>query len=113
MDGTERRRQRPNKAEKQAPHSRGKKKAHTDKNVLVVSGPSQRVLFLSGTYAGKTHDKRIADEARPTYPPGTTLYKDAGFRGYEPAVEKTCQAKKKPPRRELRNCAKIICREWA
>jgi hypothetical protein len=95
IDGTERRRQRPKKAEKQALHYSGKKKAHTDKNVLVVSGRSERVLFLSGTYAGKANDKRIAYEARLIYPPGTTLYKDAGFQGYEPPVEKTCQAKKK------------------
>src|SRR5205814_4804093 len=95
IDGTERRRQRPKKAEKQELHYSGKKKAHTDKNVLVVSGSSQRVEFLSGTYAGKTHDKRIADEAHLRYPPGTILYKDAGFRGYELPVEQTCQPKKK------------------
>jgi hypothetical protein len=95
IDGTERRRQRPKKAEKQTLHYSGKKKAHTDKNVLVVSGSSERVLFLSGTYAGKAHDKRIADEAHLHYPPGTILYKDAGFQGYEPPVEQTCQAKKK------------------
>jgi DDE superfamily endonuclease/Helix-turn-helix of DDE superfamily endonuclease len=95
IDGTERRRQRPKKAEKQKLHYSGKKKAHTDKNVLVVSGSSERVLFLSGTYAGKVHDKRVADEAHLRYPPGTTLYKDAGFQGYEPPVEQTCQPKKK------------------
>jgi len=95
IDGTERRRQRPKKAEKQALHYSGKKKAHTDKKVLVVRGSSQRVLFLSTTYAGKVHDKRIAAEAHLTYPPGTALYKDAGFQGYEPRVRKTCQAKKK------------------
>src|ERR1700724_246854 len=37
IDGTERRRQRPKKAEKQALHYSGKRKAHTDRNVLVVS----------------------------------------------------------------------------
>jgi hypothetical protein len=94
IDGTERRRQRPKKPEKQRLHYSGKKKAHTDKNVLVVSGSSKRVLFLSGTYAGKAHDKRIADEAHLRYPPGTILYKDTGFQGYEPPVEQTCQAKK-------------------
>jgi hypothetical protein len=94
IDATERRRQRPKKAEKQALHYSGKKKTHTDKNVLVVRAADQRVLFLSQTYAGKVHEKRVAEEARLTYPPGTTLYKDAGFQGYEPAVEKTCQAKK-------------------
>jgi hypothetical protein len=95
IDGTERRRQRPKKAEKQALHYSGKKKTHTDKNVLVASAADDRVLFLSGTYPGKTHDKRIADEEHLTYPPGTTLYKDTGFQGYEPPVQKTCQAKKK------------------
>jgi hypothetical protein len=95
IDGTERRRQRPKQAAEQARHYSGKKRAHTDKNVLVVGGSSERVLFLSGTYAGKVHDKRIADEAHLHYPPGTILYKDAGFQGYEPPVEQTCQAKKK------------------
>lgn len=95
IDGTERRRQRPKKPEKQALHYSGKKKTHTDKNVLVASAADDQVLFLSGTYPGKTHDKRIADEEHLTYPPGTTLYKDTGFQGYEPPVQKTCQAKKK------------------
>jgi Helix-turn-helix of DDE superfamily endonuclease/DDE superfamily endonuclease len=104
IDATERRRRRPKKAEKQALHYSGKKKAHTDKNVLVVRAADRRVLFLSRTYEGKAHEKRIADEARLTYPPGTTLYKDAGFQGYEPAVEKTCQAKKKAAGPQANGC---------
>lgn len=104
IDGTERRRQRPKMAEKQALHYSGKKKAHTDKNVLVVRGCSQRILFLSTTYAGKVHDKRIADEAHLTYPPGTVLYKDAGFQGYEPPVQRTCQAKKKAAGARAHGC---------
>lgn len=95
IDGTERRRQRPKKAEKQTLHYSGKKKTHTDKNVLVASAADEQVLFLSETYPGKTNDKRIADEEHLTYPPGTTLYKDTGFQGYEPPVQQTCQAKKK------------------
>jgi Helix-turn-helix of DDE superfamily endonuclease/DDE superfamily endonuclease len=95
IDGTERRRQRPKSPEKQARHYSGKRKAHTDKNVLVASAASRRVLFLSGTRAGAVNDKRIADEGGLTYPPGTTLYKDAGFQGYEPAVRQTRQSKKK------------------
>jgi Helix-turn-helix of DDE superfamily endonuclease/DDE superfamily endonuclease len=98
IDGTERRRQRPKKAEKQALHDSGKKKAHTDKNVLVVSAASRRVLFLSGTRAGAVNDKRVAEEEHLTYPPGTTLYQDAGFQGYEPPVHQTCRAKKKAAR---------------
>jgi hypothetical protein len=95
IDGTERRRQRPKNPEKQAAHYSGKKKMHSDKNVLVVNTRGERIDFLSQTYAGKIHDKKIADNEQINYPPGTVLYKDAGFQGYEPAVKKTCQAKKK------------------
>jgi Helix-turn-helix of DDE superfamily endonuclease/DDE superfamily endonuclease len=98
IDGSDRRRQRPKSPEKQTLHYTGRKKAHTDKNVLVVGASGQRVLFLSGTYAGRVHDKRIAEEARLSYPPGTILYEDAGFAGYEPPVDKTCRAKKKAAR---------------
>jgi hypothetical protein len=99
IDGSERRRQRPKQAEKQALHYSGKKKTHTDKNVLVASAADEEVLFLSRTYPGKTHDKRIADAEQLSYPPGTTLYKDTAFQGYEPPVQKTCQAKKKATQR--------------
>jgi hypothetical protein len=98
IDATERRRQRPKQAEKQALHYSGKKKAHTDKNVLVVRAADKRVLFLGRTYPGSAHEKRIADVERLTYPPGTTLHKDAGFQGYEPPGVETRQAKKKAAR---------------
>jgi hypothetical protein len=95
IDGTERRRQRPKNPEKQALHYSGKKKAHTDKNLVVVNARNSRIGFLSPTYPGKVHDKRMAESAAIRYPPRTKLYKDAGFQGYEPPVKKTCQPKKK------------------
>jgi hypothetical protein len=95
IDGTERRRQRPKNPEKQALHYSGRKKTHTDKNVVVAEAANQRIDFLSPTYVGKTSDKKIADREDIAYPPGTELYKDTGFQGYEPDVHKTCQAKKK------------------
>jgi hypothetical protein len=98
IDGTERRRQRPKSPEKQAAHYSGRGKAHCDKNVVVAEAGSRRVGFLSRTYAGRASDKGIADQEGIHYPPGTVLYKDAGFQGYEPAVAKTCQAKKKAAR---------------
>ena len=58
IDGTERRRPRPKNAEKQARHYSGKKKTHTDKNVVVTSAADDRVLFLSGTSPGATNDNR-------------------------------------------------------
>jgi hypothetical protein len=74
IDGTERRRQRPKNPEKQAQFYSGKKKAHTEKNVLVVNATSERVLFLSATYAGKVHDKKIADQEQIVYPGEAILY---------------------------------------
>jgi len=95
LDGPDRRRQRPQSPERQALHYSGKHKAHSDKNVVIADVQSKRIGFLSGTYPGKTADKTIADQVGITYPPGTVLYKDAGFQGYEPAVQETRQAKKK------------------
>jgi hypothetical protein len=101
IDGTERRRQRPKNPGKQAAHYNGRKKAHTDKNVVVADAGSKRIEYLSPTDQGRVADKSIADREGIAYPPGTTLYKDSGFQGYEPAVAKTYQAKKKAARRRV------------
>jgi hypothetical protein len=94
IDGTERRRQRPKSPEKQALHYSGKKKLHSDKNVVIVQTRSRRVGYLSPTHAGKTHDKKVADAERIAYPRRAVLHKDTGFQGYEPAVRQTRQVKK-------------------
>lgn len=98
IDGTERRRQRPKSPEKQRHYYSGRKKTHSDKNVVVADAESKRIGFLSRTYEGRVPDKSIADQEGIDYPPGTVLYKDSGFQGYEPAVAQTCQAKKKATR---------------
>jgi hypothetical protein len=95
IDGSERRRQRPKNPEKQAAHYSGRKKTHSDKNVVVAAADSKRIEYLSQTYVGRVPDKCIADREGVAYPPGTVLYKDSGFQGYEPAVAETYQAKKK------------------
>jgi hypothetical protein len=94
IDGTERRRQRPKNPEKQALQYSGKKKAHTDKNVVIVQTRSKRVAYLGPTWPGKTHDKKAADQERIAYPHRTVLRKDTGFQGYEPNVHESLQAKK-------------------
>ena len=96
LDGTERRRQRPTDAEKQRAHYRGKKKAHTDKHVLLINEYTSTVVSLSPTVAGHTHDKKAADEADLTYPVHSTLDKDTGFQGYEPTGVLTQPPKKTP-----------------
>ncbi len=94
IDGTERRRQRPQDSEKQAAHYSGKKKTHSDKNILVTQTRTKRVGYLSSTYAGKVHDKKVADAEGIRYPRGSKLHKDTGFQGYEPSECQTYQPKK-------------------
>lgn len=96
IDGTERRRQRPTDAQRQKEHYSGKKKTHTDKNILLVNEITSKVVYLSPTLAGTTHDKKAADKAQMTYPINATLDKDTGFQGYEPERVLTTQPKKSP-----------------
>jgi len=96
IDGTERRRQRPKDAQQQRQSYSGKKKSHTDKNILLANAHTTKVVYLSPTEVGKTHDKKIVDEQPIAYPSGTTLAKDTGFQGYEPAGVVTYQPKKSP-----------------
>jgi DDE superfamily endonuclease len=96
IDGTDRRRQRPkNKVKPGLPYS-GKHKMHSDKNIVVVNAKTKRVGYLSQTYAGQGHDKKIVDMEPICYPRDTVLYKDTGFQGYEPKVHQTHQPKKSP-----------------
>jgi hypothetical protein len=96
IDGSERRRQRPQDHAKQKEHYSGKQKAHTDKNILLVNANTKKVAYLSPTVAGKTHDKKATDDAQITYPNNATLDKDTGFQGYEPAGIQTRQPQKSP-----------------
>src|SRR5262249_18401931 len=46
------------------------KKTHTVKNNLIVDVEERLVRYLSRTYAGSVHDKRICDEEAYQFPPG-------------------------------------------
>jgi hypothetical protein len=94
LDGTERRRQRPIDAQRQKAHDSGTQKAHTDTNLLLVNETTSKVVYLSPTIAGKTHDKKAADQAEMAYPLNATLDKDTGFQGYEPDRVLTTQPQK-------------------
>ena len=62
--------------------------------MLLVNETTGKVVYLGPTIAGKTHDKKAADQAQIAYPVNTTLDKDTGFQGYEPAGILTRQPKK-------------------
>ncbi len=67
------------------------KKAHTVKNIVIGDLKTRKVHYLSQTYVGKRHDKKIVDEENPTFPKDISLYKDTGFQGYEPEDVQTEQ----------------------
>lgn len=100
IDGTERPMNRPkDKADRKTYYS-GKKKTHTLKN-NVITERGGKVVFLSDTYEGKKHDKKIADEEGYQFPSDSTLWQDTGFQGYAPEGVKIQQPKKKPRGGEL------------
>lgn len=100
-DGTEREIQRPKDPERQKFFFSGKKKTHTLKNNFIADAGSRKVVYLSGTYEGKKHDKKIWDEENPNFPEGSTVFKDTGFQGWEPENAIACQPEKKPRGKEL------------
>jgi hypothetical protein len=101
IDGTERPIQRPKDKARQREFYSGKKKRHTVKNVVISDRRTRKIKALSRTRAGKTSDKRTADEEEYHFPARSKLYKDTGFQGYEPAKVRTYQPKKRPPKGEL------------
>lgn len=105
IDGTERPINRPQAKADCKRYYSGKKKAHTVKN-NVISARWGKVLFLSDTYEGKKHDKKIADEEGYQFPPGSTLWQDSGFQGFAPKGVKLKQPKKKPRNAELSEAEK-------
>jgi DDE superfamily endonuclease len=57
------------------------------KNVLLVNAPLT-ICFLSDTYGGRTHDKRIAEATPSPLPAGSRLLQDLGFLAFTlPEVE--------------------------
>jgi hypothetical protein len=81
LDGTERLRPRPKDPDAQKLFYRGKKTAHSVKNLVIVNDESQRIEYLSPTVEGKKPDKKLAEESQLTLPATATVIKDKGFEG--------------------------------
>jgi len=94
LDAAERLLQRPVNEEKQRAKYSGKKKTHTDKNLLLVNENTKKVVYLSETVEGKMHDKKLADKSQISYPKNASLTQDTGFQGYEPKAVVVQQPKK-------------------
>ena len=70
------------------------------KNNILVNSES-KVVFLTLSYEGRTHDKRIADISGYAPPPKSILYQDTGFQGFTCPDVKIIQPKKKPKGQDL------------
>ena len=96
IDGAERPIRRPKDRDRQRQHYSGKKKRHTVKNNVVTDKRTHKIKVLSPTVEGKQHDKKLADEQAIPFPPGSKLWQDTGYQGYQPEHVETFQPKKKP-----------------
>ena len=94
LDAAERELQRPVNKEKQKAKYSGKRKTHTDKNLLLVNENTKKVVSLSETVEGKMHDKKLADKSKIKYPRNASLTQDTGFQGYQPKEVLVQQPKK-------------------
>jgi hypothetical protein len=108
-DGTERPINRPSDPTAQTTYYSGKKKQHTVKNNVIIDGTC-RIIFLTATVEGKKHDKKLADEAGYTLPPGSVLVQDTGFQGFALDEVVILQPTKKPRGKSLSALLKAINR---
>ena len=60
-----------------------------------------RIVWLSSTYEGHVHDKKICDEEPLLLPRGIRLWQDTGFIGHKPDGVEICMPRKKPKGKEL------------
>ena len=70
------------------------------KNVLLVNAPLT-ILFLSDTYGGHVHDKRIADATPYPLPTGSQLLQDLGFLAFTLPQVEVLMPTRKPRGQEL------------
>ena len=82
------------------------KKTHEVKN-NVISDSTRRIVYLSNTYAGSVHDKKICDFEPLSLPESTNLYQDSGFAGHAPRKAKILMPIKKPKGKELTEEEKV------
>ena len=100
MDAAERAVERSQDNDNQQDHYSGKQKDHTVKNNLMCRD-NQQIVYLSETYEGSVHDKKIADEEACQFPQHSRLRLDLGYQGYHPEGVITLLPVKKPYKGEL------------
>lgn len=66
-----------------------------------MAASNKKILYLSQTYEGSVHDKKIADEAEIEFEKTIELLQDNGFQGYLPKNATVIMPEKKPKGKEL------------
>jgi hypothetical protein len=79
------------------------------KNVLLIKA-ALTILFLSETYAGSTHDKRIAEATPYPVPAGSRLLQDLGFLAFTLDRVEIIMPTRKPRGRALTRAQKTARR---
>lgn len=74
---------------------------------MLLAGAGKRILYLSQTYEGSVHDKKIADEAEIEFQKTIELLQDSGFQGFEPGNAIVVMPEKKPRGKELTDEQKL------
>jgi hypothetical protein len=82
------------------------------KNVLLINA-ALTILFLSDTYAGSTHEKRIADATPYPLPAGSRLLQDLGFLAFTLNQVEIIMPTRKPRGRKLTRAQKTANRRIA
>jgi hypothetical protein len=82
------------------------------KNVWLIN-VALTILFLSETYAGTTHDKRMADATPYPLPAGSRLLQDLGFLAFTLAQVEIIMPTRKPRGRALTRAQKAANRRIA
>jgi DDE superfamily endonuclease len=82
------------------------------KNLLLINA-ALLILFLSDTYTGSTHDKRMADATPYPLPAGSRLLQDLGFLAFTLPQVEVIMPIKKPRGRALTRAQKAANRRIA
>ena len=82
-------------------HAIAVKKTHSIKNNLLCNS-NLRIVWLSSTYEGHVHDKKICDEEPLLLPKGIRLWQDTGFIGHKPDGVEIRMPKKKPKGKDVK-----------
>jgi len=67
----------------------------------ILSLPNRRIIWLSKTYSGSIHDKKICDFQPLNLTSGVNLWQDTGFQGHNPENVNIIMPLKKPKGRKL------------